>query len=108
MQPFCEVIHFAEDELDELLYVIPPDQLENRFGGDKPDLPEYWPPRNHTPPGKAIDDEEMGKLMLIPFYVYDEDYEKFKQEHMLTGVQIQKRIKPGQLKFKKGSHILIS
>lgn len=101
MAPFCEVIHFKQSETSDLLEVIEVDQLENKFGGDKPDILEYWPPSHHTPPGQAIDEEDLGKIRVPPFFIFDEDYEKFRQEHMLTGVQVQKRIRPGKLKFKK-------
>lgn len=103
MMPFCEVIHFKPKETDDLLEIIDVEQLENKFGGNKPDILEYWPPSHHTPPGLAIDEEDLGKIRVVPFFIYDEDYDKFKQEHMLSGVQVQKRIKAGQLKFKKGS-----
>ena len=102
MAPYCEVIHFKLEDIGDLLELIHADQLESKYGGEKPDIMEYWPPIHHTLPGQAIDEEDLGKLRLVPFYIYEEDYEKFQQEHMLTGVQIQKRIKPGQLKFKKG------
>lgn len=103
MAPFCEVIHFKPSETEDLAELVDPDQLENKFGGDRPDILEYWPPSHHTPPGQAIDEEDLGKLRVVPFYIFDEDFERFRQEHMLSGVQIQKRMKPGQLKFKKGA-----
>ena len=103
MAPFCEVIHFKETEILDLLELVHADQLENKFGGDKPDIKEYWPPSHHTAPGQAIDEEDMGKLRAVPFFIYDEDYEKFKKEHMFSSIDIHKRIKPGHLKFKKGN-----
>lgn len=103
MTPFCEVLHFKKNQSKDLLELIDPDQLENKFGGEKLDILEYWPPSHHTPPGLAIDEEDLGKIRVIPFYIFDEDYEKFKLEHMLSGVQIQRRLPPGQLKFKKSS-----
>ena len=103
MRPFCEVKNIEDGDTDALLEIIEPDQLEHKFGGDRPDMIDYWPPIHHTAPNQSIDEEDFGKLRLIPFFIYDEDFEKFKHEHIPTGIQIQGRMNAQQIKFKKRS-----
>lgn len=88
---FCEVLHFEEGDFDSMLKIVEEDHLEKRFGGLRPDLEEYWPPIHHTAPNASIDDEELGKLRLVPFFIYDEDVESFTNQHIPNGISVDKR-----------------
>lgn len=94
MAPYLEVIHIPENKRHQLTTYIPPEQLEQKFGGQRPNLVEYWPPTHHTAPGDSIDYEDLGKLRLPPFFIFDEDFEGFCQEHIPTAIVINKGRKP--------------
>lgn len=100
MKSFCEVSHFQDNVLVSvganlglpggITAIIDKDQLEKKFGGDRPDLEEYWPPTHHTAPGESIDEEDLGKVRVVPFFIYDEDVEQFVQNHIPQEVKIDK------------------
>ncbi len=107
MSPFCEVINYGSNDFDALLDIIDADQLERKYGGTKPNLDEYWPPSHHTIPKESIDEEDLGKRRLVPFFIYDEDYDNFVRTHVPMEVNISSRIKAGAMNFKKGTSALI-
>lgn len=100
MASFCEVVNIQDSEINILQDIISEDQLEVKFGGIKPNITEYWPPVHHTPPQDSIDDEDLGKLRVIPFLIYDEDYLAFKQNYIPGEIKIQGRNKIGLMNFK--------
>lgn len=100
MNQFFEVLNISDSEMDILGDIIANDQLEQKFGGGKPNLVEYWPPIHHTPPQESIDDEDLGKLRIIPFYIYDEDYDNFKKNFIPGDVKIEGRQRQAGLNFK--------
>lgn len=92
MTRFAHVVHINASQLDsELLKYVNDDQLEKRFGGSKEDIVEYWPPKEHTAPDQALDEELIGEKGCIPFFIYDEDYQKFRTEHMQVSISINQR-----------------
>lgn len=99
MASFCEVLVIEEDEKDALTEIIDENQLESKFGGSRPNLEEYWPPIHHTIPKDSIDDEDLGRLRTIPFFIYDEDYINFKNQHVPLDVKVDSRTRAA-FKFK--------
>lgn len=108
MAPFCEVINYKENESDKLLDIIDEDQLEVRYGGTKPNIVEYWPPAHHTIPKESIDEEDMGRRRIVPFFIYDEDYESFIKNHVPSEVKISGRFRSGAINFKNGRQYLLT
>jgi len=123
MKGFCEISHFNDAGamsaiggvipdikvlsrlkdmagVSSLTDIIAPNQLEVKYGGDRPNIEEYWPPTHHTAPGESIDDEDLGKLKIIPFYIYDEDVENFKQQHIPNDINVSKRPGMGGIQYK--------
>lgn len=100
MASFCEVVNIQDTERDILNDIISQEHLEVKFGGTKYNITEYWPPVHHTPPQDSIDDEDLGKLRFIPFYIYDDDYLTFKQNYIPGDIKIQGRNKLGLMNFK--------
>ena len=104
MARFSQVILINASQLDsEMLKYVDDEQLERRFGGSKEDIVEYWPPKEHTPPGEALDEELIGEKGCIPFFIYDEDYQKFRTEHMQVSISINQRTMkvPASIVFKQ-------
>ena len=85
-----------------MLDIIDEDQLEVKFGGKKPNIEEYWPPVHHTIPKDSIDEEDLSKRRLIPFFIFDEDYENYVKTNIPNEVKIAGRVKSGVVNFKKG------
>lgn len=79
----CSVTHIPEAVMQkELRKYIDENQFEKKFGGAMENVVEFWPPRPHTPPGECLDEEMLGEKSCIPFYIYDEDFHRFKVEHL--------------------------
>lgn len=91
MGHYCEVRNYPESDFDDLLDFIDPEQLEAKFGGNRPNVEEYWPPVHHTTPKDSIDMEDLGMMRVIPYFIYDEDYETFVKEHIPNKVIVDKR-----------------
>lgn len=109
MKSYCEISHFSDAAINaipipgmpKITDVIDETQLEKKYGGDRPNIEEYWPPTHHTTPGESIDDEDLGKLRLIPFFIYEEDFTNFVQEHIpKNDISIDKRGHPNAVHFK--------
>lgn len=83
MGRMCSVSQVSPSMMEkELTKYIEVDQLEKKFGGAAENLLEFWPPRPHTSPGDCLDEEMLGEKGCIPFFIYDEDFHRFKVEHL--------------------------
>ena len=78
-----------------------------KYGGTKPNIEEYWPPVHHTIPKESIDEEDLSKRRLVPFFIYDDDYETYIKTHIPNEIKIAGRVKSGAINFKKGRHRMI-
>lgn len=101
LKSYCEVTIIEEGSSD-ILNIIEAEQLERKFGGSRINCEEYWPPTHHTTPGEAMDNEDCGRMRTIPFFIYDEDYTSFVQEHIPQDLVISKRGFVGQGGMVKG------
>lgn len=79
MKPYCGVTIIAPSSKEKFLEIVSADQLEIKYGGSYPDLVQYWPPIHHTSPQEIIDDEDLGRLHIMPFFIYDEECQIFSK-----------------------------
>lgn len=91
LSPMSEIIHVDVGQFKSLHKVIDPEQLEIKFGGFRPNISEYWPPNHHTSPGESVDEEHLASLRLIPFFIYDEDYQTYVATHLPKEVVVKSR-----------------
>ena len=52
----AKISFLTDSERDQLKEYISPDQLEEKYGGNLPDLKEFWPPRS------TFEDHELVEL----------------------------------------------
>lgn len=105
---FSQVVHVNSSQLEsDMLKYVDKEQLEKKFGGVKDNLVEYWPPKEHTSPDQSLDDEIIGEKGCIPFFIYEEDYQKFRTEHMQVRISIGQRLMkvPANMVFKQSSSL---
>lgn len=78
----CEVVNIQPGEANALLDIISSDQLEEKYGGSCLNIQEYWPPISHTNASHTVTDADLAKARLVPFFIYDEDVDQFKKQHL--------------------------
>jgi hypothetical protein len=91
LSPMSEVMHIEPGSLKALHKIIDPEFLEAKYDGYRLNLSEYWPPIHHTNPGESVDEEDLGSLRLIPFFIFDEDYQTFISAHLPKEVVVKSR-----------------